>query len=766
MAGMKSGSYLLERRGWTAGLLVLLGLGLMGAGARGPSQGMGPAGGKEEPTFRFPAAQSRIEVRLGQVEVFVQDKEGKFAPGLKPEDFEILLDGKPLAVKYVDEMTVEKPKPNLTPPPRTVSGEWVRPYRPAGTTPPITPFNTFVILYDASHSGALTFRTIRNRLYALLHRLAAVQTRFMLIRLDPTGDYRVVHPLTDNLDALIRDLDRLSAGARGSNWLVDRLHLLDRDMEGLYTCTTVESSTARNECIRLTLRRVSRQVLSMAQEERRVSMTLRDSFHTLFDFLAHVPGRKSVLLISEGFDPSGNVYLDYFTSLVRRYVNDYNIPPRIEVEILRDLRVEMETFVTEKGAYGEITEEANSSLLTLYWINPATPGALFGAESDIRPTVSASGATFDDITYAMTGIAEDTGGLAWTAPTGFDELFDRIFGDFSHYYLISFDLGQIPEKIERHKIKVKVRRPGLKVRHRKEYVDVPWSVRVNRQLAAALDFSDLYKGDEVKARAVPVWENPERYRLHVNLAYPIKRLVPLTTTPDRMYDEIYVAWVVRSAKEEVLDQGFERIPVQIPITRLPQLEQADAAVQYAKLIEVKERDATVSVALLEAGGWKTSAYRWKAPDLANPSCPVAASLILGTEVKMTDHPAKQFTWTPKGHIRYKNYLVKVGAYQIHPTSGQFGGFYQVILPAGGAAGSELQVRFRLYARGRGIINEVPPTSIRLHDPSLRVLTNFFLLPYHNLAGGEYELELEASVPEAGCRSVIKTPLKVAVPSRT
>ncbi|MDW7985150.1 MAG: VWA domain-containing protein, partial [Acidobacteriota bacterium] len=384
----------------------------------------------QEQVYTFPGAQARVEVRLGQVEVFVYDDKGQFAYGLRPEDFELTVDGKAYSVRYVDLIALEKPPTGPeAPPPTQVTGEVIRPYQQAGAVPPKTPFNTFIILYDKAHTGGLTLATLKESLRRFLEELHRMGSYFMFVSLDANGGFRVEHGLTQDMDLVLKTLERAGAGTRGTTWTVSRLSTLDSILERLEGCVIYDEPDRRQMCYEQIARDAFHTARHMGLEDRRVARNLETSLQTVFDFLAHVPGRKSVLFVSEGFDSTGNFYLSYALQAFRWNVQRHDIPPFLETRIVQEFQRELSTYSTEVRTYEEIVRSANAAGLTIYWVNPTSPNPEWGADTNIRPTITPE-FNVVNIQYQMAGIAEQTGGIAWTSPTGLDRFFQQIGSDF------------------------------------------------------------------------------------------------------------------------------------------------------------------------------------------------------------------------------------------------------------------------------------------------------------------------------------------------
>ncbi len=135
--------------------------------------------------------------------------------------------------------------------------------------------------------------------------------------------------------------------------------------------------------------------------------------------------------------------------------------------------------------------QANASGVSFYTLNPPSYQHLGdvtlaelgppGYESSIQSEKQAR------VKEAACLMSDTTGGLCQSGGSDFSLLIDDTLEDLG----TSYSLGYVPDRPpdgELHKIEVRVKRPGLKTRHREGYVDRTAKDRLRERLAAALWF--------------------------------------------------------------------------------------------------------------------------------------------------------------------------------------------------------------------------------------------------------------------------------------
>jgi tetratricopeptide (TPR) repeat protein len=181
---------------------------------------------------------------------------------------------------------------------------------------------------------------------------------------------------------------------------------------------------------------VQQKAMLLVGEARRTAKQTVDTISALASGLERLPGRKTVILLSEGFFVEDS-WAD-LRSVVGRAA-------RASVRIYS-----LDTRGLNRGSAGsDILTSANPS-------QPALSAPSFG-------DVAADGPN---------SLAVDTGGFVIRNENDFGKAFDEIDRDTSSYYVLGFRTTR-PLDGKFHALEVKVKRPGVSVRARKGYVAAP-----------------------------------------------------------------------------------------------------------------------------------------------------------------------------------------------------------------------------------------------------------------------------------------------------
>ena len=337
-----------------------------------PAPATSPAA-QEPPPQTPPVFQ--VSTELVQVDAVVTDKDGRYVTDLRVEDFEIVEDGKTRPISNFRYVAV-------APPAAPVAGAATGPEG----TPPAAPRTqaggaTLAIVMDDHTLSFESLARTRRRLYELVDErlaagdvLAVLHTGGGMSNLQQfTSDKRLLRAAIDGVAFNLagRGGVEAAAGAR-SDLIADARGELNPNA-GLIP----ESSVREQELAAF---------VSAVMRDRQVGLSLSTltALERVVEGLARLPGRKSMLFLSEGF-----VFVDRGGST------------RVE-DRLR-----------------ELTDEANRAGVSIYTIDPAglqTYRPQAGGSSGGTYDAKATQAVREELRRGLEILAQDTGGLA-IAPT-------------------------------------------------------------------------------------------------------------------------------------------------------------------------------------------------------------------------------------------------------------------------------------------------------------------------------------------------------------
>ena len=376
-----------------------------------------------------------------QIDAVITDKDGEGVVDLRPEDFEVFEDGRKQTVSHVHYVAAGPGK----------SGSNVG--TPTATSEAGEP-RSFVFVID--NLGLSLEGTARAR---------RLMQSFVTTGLQPRDRAAIIETsaTSGGTFALTSDPKVLSAAA-------DKIHHIVGGRAGLGSFPDRE--------------------LDLTSRHSQLVMDSLAVLKTTIDALRALPGRKSVILVSDGFTarisidmdrllqrftatPLDSLYGDTTLYAALRSLTDMANRASVVIYTLDSTGlqtssgVQVQTFGARWNPgdprNGADTRDANGELTAAG--NPASQGLL------VR---SVARTARED---SLIEIAEQTGGLAVFSTNDLTGGLARIVDDLSGYYLI----GYVPEKAtfesrpgppRFHEVKVEVKRPGLKVRSRKGFYGV------------------------------------------------------------------------------------------------------------------------------------------------------------------------------------------------------------------------------------------------------------------------------------------------------
>lgn len=389
----------------------------------------------------------RISTELVQTDVMVFDKAGKFVEGLKPEQFELLVDGQPQPIALFESVVtggrneraaLRAARENK----RAQTLEVPEPTNEVGRT--VLFFVNDLHLEPGSLSR--TYKTIK---YFVEHM---VGPNDQVAITSASGQIGFLQQLTNNRAVLLAALDRLKMvpGATleterpymsaYSAYLIVEQH--DRQLFDYFVRQTMGAQNVDEQLAGNIVERRSRFILQSSDVTIKTAL---QSLVNLMDVTAKLPGRKLVFFISDGFVP--NFVGSDFTTMMSR-----------------------------------ATRAANHSGVVIYSFDAR--GLMTDSQFDASngggadPTGVYSSRLSGERNFSqepLNALASDTGGRALLNSNDMQDGVARALDETSRYYLLAWKPANDAQRQSNFsKIKVTIAdRPDLKVKLRRGYLSVP-----------------------------------------------------------------------------------------------------------------------------------------------------------------------------------------------------------------------------------------------------------------------------------------------------
>ncbi len=464
----------------TAATVLLVALLSVGFGAAARTVQTGPAASALE-ADRPPTAEAdpaspaagdqlffeRVDVNVVNVEVWVSDHRGNRVTGLTPDDFEVFEDGEP--VEVTNFYTVEW-SDSLLANPRPATGPGSMPGLPGGQRqlPPDQQLS-LAIFVDNAHLFPEHRRQVLDVLDGFLEDRVIEGDNLMLVSFD-TG-LHVVQPFTHDRWAIIDAIRHVrKQTAMGPMREAQRRQVMS-------SISLMGSASALNPDlpeVDTAFGLVRSYVQSAAADLEHTAAALEKTIK----ILSGLPGRKAVLYVSGGLEqrPGEEMF---------QHLEDVFGPQR-----LRDQSNAVGTVIVpaseilaadQSKLFHAISRTANANQVTLYTLDAsgAGGGAMVSSDHGSLDVGVAEGGRVNmeslrhfNLVEPLIGLAADTGGTSIVNTADFGDALTSMSADFDSYYSLGYRAPGGGDG-EYHKIEVRTKRPGLKLRFRTGYVDKP-----------------------------------------------------------------------------------------------------------------------------------------------------------------------------------------------------------------------------------------------------------------------------------------------------
>jgi VWFA-related protein len=393
------------------------------------------------------------EITVTSVSVWIRatDKSGKPAIGLQQSDFQVFEDGKPVIPTCFEEasFSIDSPQPQTEPASSTESQPIPDPNR-----------KQIVFVMDLYNTSQAEFLHLKGKANEFLQQISK-NWDITLMSMLP-GLLHVDVENSQDAKTIQEALDKMSAN-------------LQRDIEALGNRRDLGMALAAARGMPKKDPRVIEELCGKAREyailEKRMSFDWMNTLKQLDRYIQKQPEgtHKVVLLFSGGISSNpGKPYFDLIreSPVMAEYVSDdWDIRrefPSCDDEGGQDLQKELKKLVSYLNRYN----------MTLYTVSSRGP------INDMLDTVREADAriTREDLDFLkdyqdfLGLMADETGGVYFGNSLNFKRGFDQILTDLNHQYLICY---KPPEHAEpgHHEIEVKMKKSGIKVRHREGYYD-------------------------------------------------------------------------------------------------------------------------------------------------------------------------------------------------------------------------------------------------------------------------------------------------------
>jgi VWFA-related protein len=545
----------------------------------------------------------RVDVNIVNVEVWVTDKEGNPVNGLQRGDFEVREDGKPVEVANFEGVRraaapVPAGGPSGAPAPPAAAGQ--------GKTAAASESMHLVVYVDNSFLLPAHRNRVLKQLRDFIGQLRP-EDEVMLVTSDP--GLRIRLPFTRDRAALTRTVDEMEKmGASG----LSNLSAKRQTLEAIFTLREanrkIDGPCAAD---------IAQPAHSYAQATRNDVLRSLGTMTVLVNSLSGVPGRKALLLVSDGMPvtPGEEVFQVLAEMCSGSGTSGINEAEQggggfggsSTAYDARQAALDSAQYGAAH-AYQAFTAHANAQRVTLYALQASGlegngAGADLGVDQRLLQLPSVMQVERTNLQNSMFVLASDTGGRAILDANDLRPDLTRIQEDFTTYYSLAYSPQHMGDGRE-HRIEVKVKRPGTKVRYRQSYRDKPALERtVDRTLAS------LFYGYEDNPLDVQVEVGAAESGAKGNWSVPIRLRIPLfkvTLLPTERSFEGKVRLLVATNNAAGKRSPVRQVEVPISIPREKALTALGQYYQYELKLTLEPGAQHVAVAVRDEATTTTS----------------------------------------------------------------------------------------------------------------------------------------------------------------
>lgn len=438
-----------------------------------------------------PSFGETVEVNVVNVDVYVTDKNGHRVTGLKKGDFEVLEDGKTMAVSNFVEISRGSSPAAAVPGAPAAKGisepsAPAQPSAPAEAADPERQLSLLVFVDDLHIRPQNRTRAVE-QIRKFLAQSVRPGDRVMLATYD--NNLRVRQPFTGDreaVDATLREIERLPVYGQ------------QEDSARRQAYQTMLTLNQLNPCGA----EIIKPVEGYADQTRADALRTVGALTVMINSLSGVPGHKALLFVSDGISITPGEELFEAASAVcggspaAGIATQGDSPAGIAKNGDGGAKYSPQQAALDAQKYSvakqfeDLAAHASANRVTFYTLQASgLRGTSAGADSDLNERLLSSPIIQQiqttNLKGSLTALAVDTGGRAMLDANDFLPELARMQEDFESYYSLGYTPAHSGDRRD-HKIEVKLKRPGLRARYRQTYRDKPVLEKMADRTLAAL----------------------------------------------------------------------------------------------------------------------------------------------------------------------------------------------------------------------------------------------------------------------------------------
>lgn len=699
-----------------------------------------------------PPLEYSVEVEVVQIPFTALDKKGQWVTGLTAGELELMVDGQPQQVLYIDEQ-----EPEIIGHAKARSSEATE----AGSDAPPAYQNHVIVIIDGNGSSAAALEKHKKRLRDMIANFQGAGTSFLVFVIRPGGSEEMVLEPTTDRAAAAQAIDTVQAGSdagnEGRRVNVERMIM----KSGIGSCSAAATALAERICIKGATRMMIRTASRYGEEERARFVQSAEAAADIIRMTSHFPGNRSVIFVSEAVDSSASFYFDYILNQMRGSCAEITrcFSPLAFEEIRKELQAEADRLRAGVDPFAEFRKIVATSGSTLYWIHP---------DIDTDPLDPGKMLTITHRYLApeeeqvVSRLAEDTGGLALRRGRS-SQFYDRVTRLLPRYYWIGYSPAgsagaagaATTAAAADHRIVLKSKRPGVVLNYAKA---VKYQSRENKTedlLALAHDFPRLGRWSPLRIDARFYRLNEGQYRVWVAAALPFQGIEPQPDAENLLWDDVHFSFAVAQVNGKQVSHEHKIVSLDLMPQQLALYRDNGVLLDYNHVTVAPPGSYAITAAAVEEGKRKPSVGEslLTLPG-GTESCTTLSSILdAGSfDASFPANEGQDETGVIRGDRSFHFSLVPAVA-----AGGSLDGLFQLIggsSPPPGEDAGPPSIVYRIYDAAGKLLLDVAPAARTQEilpaekDAAWRDVS--FSVPLRGLRPGDYELEISLQPQQPRC----------------
>jgi VWFA-related protein len=691
---------------------------------------------------QFPPERHEVEVRLILVDVIVT-KDGEFVKDLTQGDFVLYEDGKKVPINSFELVSFEERELKILEEDPDKKG-------------PVFPKKKLAVIFDAINSWKREVKIESKTIVDQLFSIIKLGHEVMILQLDRRRGLEIIQPFTTNEDFIRKAVEKASGAIWRLGYDIDQP--IDETIEDFTPSRTTEAAREDSQLIGdpeyyKNMTRLEYMYLEQQKFEKTIGGILASC-----NMLRNLPGRKSILLISAGIpdlapsDMLAKIRSGIAGEEIERVRDDKLYSTIQNMRVFDPFNIlQNKTFRDGEEVIKEVIRYANAQNISLYSL-----------DSDIYVKNIYSGTTAeyyqqyqaehlrtreqDKIRKVqnLSWISQDTGAESLRGAKKFEQFRQVMSRDLTYYYQLSF-YPKRPEADDKyHKLKVKLKRKGVKARFRKGYTDYSLEESNKMLLITAFYNPSVFKQLPFIAEYIPLITKAGKYEPWMNIALPAKDIFI-----DRFIEygpkifNLHI-WISDKRSGEKSFSGDIKLPFDINPSFMDFVKKVDYLTFHFKGPELpfKHNEYKAVLALVdpqtnEIGAWESALLL---PDIKKSKEAAVVNCVLGDLTQNPKMAKKSFALSKQdGGLEY-------GQIKFYPkVTNQFfkqekaSVFTQIYLPQGKG---KIQPEFIIIGKDKSIRYVPGELIVESWNKKSKIWSVIFSLDFNQASLGENNFTIE------------------------